>query len=271
MSRIPPFSAAEITAFLAELAALAGLTILPYFRTAVTVEDKGKRRFDPVTVADRAAERALRDAISARFPTHGILGEEYGEQVGTTHYRWVIDPIDGTRAFVSGLPTWGTLIALCDGNQPLFGLMAQPFVGEYFIGGNGAAHSVRGIERSTLMTRHGTTSLAHASLFATAPEMFGTAPEWTCFESLSKHVRMTRFGADCYAYCLLAAGYIDLVVEAGLGFYDIAALAPIIEGAGGVVTHWDGSPIQGGGRVVAAANRSLHAEALHYLKHCPPG
>lgn len=263
-----PLPAPEVTAFLAHLARVAGTAILPYFRTSVAVEDKGTTRFDPVTAADRAAEQALREAISERYPAHSILGEEFGEQRGTSPYRWVIDPIDGTRAFVSGLPTWGTLVALCEDTRPLFGLMAQPFVGECFIGGAGAAHWFRG-EESGRLAAQGARTLEHASLFATTPEMFDVRHEWPRFESLARRVRMTRYGADCYAYCLLAAGHVDLVVEAGLGFYDIAALVPIIEGAGGVVSDWEGTPIHAGGRVIAAANAALHDAALSVLRDCP--
>ncbi|MGD9600595.1 MAG: histidinol-phosphatase [Gammaproteobacteria bacterium] len=262
-------SVPEITGFLVELARIAGNAILPHFRTSVAIEDKGGKRFDPVTIADREAERVLRAAIAARYPTHGILGEEFGEQAGTAPYRWIIDPIDGTRAFVSGLPTWGTLVALCEGPRPLFGLMAQPWVGECFIGSPGGAVWQRAEVTRSLSSRP-TAELADATLFATAPEMFD-AREWTRFDALSRATRMTRYGADCYAYCLLAAGHVDLVVEAGLGFYDIAALVPIVEGAGGVVTHWDGAPISAGGRVVAAANRQLHARALTYLRDAGHG
>ncbi len=257
--------AAEIGAFLDELAALSGAVVLPYFRTPLAIEDKGEGQFDPVTVADRAAEQVLRQAIRQRYPTHSIVGEEFAEHRGESAWRWVLDPIDGTRAFVSGFPTWGTLIALWEGEQARFGMMSQPFVGERFVGGNGAAHWTRGTMTAPLKTR-AVKSLGTATLCATAPEMFARDFEWSRFEQLSKAVRLTRYGADCYAYCMLAAGHVDLVVEAGLGFYDIAALVPIVEGAGGVVSDWQGAPIRAGGRVVAAANPALHLAALAILR-----
>ena len=261
-------NATEITAFLAELAALAAATVLPYFRTPVHIDDKGGARFDPVTIADRAAEQVLRKTIRARFPTHGVIGEEFGETPGHSAYVWVIDPIDGTRSFVSGLPTWGTLIALCEDARPRFGLMSQPYVGEYFVGGDGIARWHRGNSSTALFTR-GTQDLSAASLFATTPDMFVSAFEQAAFAQLSGRVRMTRFGADCYAYCMLAAGHVDLVVEASLGFYDISALIPIVEVAGGLVTVWDGAPVRGGGRVIAAANAVIHAQALVMLNQAP--
>ncbi len=254
----------EIPSFLATLAALAGAAALPHFRRIIPVENKALCGFDPVTLADREVERVLREAIHAKYPTHAILGEEFGTQAGSAQYRWVIDPIDGTRAFVSGLPTWGTLIGLCDGDRPCYGLMAQPYVGEMFIGGEGEAWQVRGAHRQRLRTSR-TSTLSTASLFATSPEMFRTPQESKAFEQVAHQARMIRFGADCYAYCLLAAGFVDLVIEAGLGFYDIAALVPIIESAGGVVTDWQGNPVRGGGCVVAAANAQLHRAALDLL------
>jgi histidinol phosphatase-like enzyme (inositol monophosphatase family) len=256
--------ATEIGDFLVELAELAGRVVLPYFRTRMEVDNKGSGRFDPVTAADRAAEQVLRTAIARRYPTHSIIGEEFGEQRGTSSLRWIIDPIDGTRAFMSGLPTWGTLIGLWDGDRPLCGLMSQPYIGELFLGTNEKAVWRRG-EQSQILKTRGTTGLEMASLFATTPEMFDSLIEAPAFARISAQVRMTRFGADCYAYCALAAGHVDLVVEAGLGLYDIAALIPIVEGAGGVVTDWRGGRVTTGGRVLAAANPAIHALALEAL------
>lgn len=258
----------EFRHFLIELAAVAGEVVLPYFRHELLVDDKGGRGFDPVTIADRAAELALREAILARYPDHSVLGEEYGEHRGTAAFRWVIDPIDGTRSFVCGVPTWGTLIALCEDDRPVLGLMSQPFVGELFIGGGSESWHVRAGQRRALRTRQ-TSALGASYLFATAPEMFEQVVEWPAFQGLSRMVKLTRFGIDCYAYCLLAAGHLDLVVEAGLGFYDIAPLMPIIEAAGGVVSDWHGKPVRGGGRVLAAANPTLHAQALALLQATP--
>ena len=255
--------AAEFLAFLPELAALAAAVVLPRFRAPLPVTDKGGLRFDPVTEADREAERVIREAILARYPDHGVLGEEFGNQAGTSACRWVIDPIDGTRAFISGVPTWGTLVALCEDDRPMLGMMSQPFVQEIFLGGPAGAWLLRGGEQQPLRVREGV-ALAQASVFATTPEMF-SPEELAAFNQVSAAARLTRFGIDCYAYCLLAAGHIDLVVEAGLGYYDIAPLIPIIEGAGGIVSDWQGAPVRSGGRVIAAARASLHAEALALL------
>ncbi|MEN9726963.1 MAG: histidinol-phosphatase, partial [Pseudomonadota bacterium] len=245
-------AAPDIFAFMARLADLAAAISLPHFRTDLQVEDKGGTRFDPVTIADKEVERVLRATIAEQFPAHGVLGEEFGETNATAPWRWVVDPIDGTRAFVSGLPTWGTLVGLWEGDTPRFGMMSQPFVGELFLGDGTQAVCRRGSKEQQLATSR-VASLAESSLFATTPDMFNRAHEWPLFEALSAKVRLTRFGADCYAYCMLAAGHVDLVVEAGLGFYDIAALVPIVEGAGGVVTDWEGQPVRSGGRVIAAA------------------
>ncbi len=256
--------ARDIVGFFDELAGIAGDAVLPYFRTALVVEDKGRGTFDPVTAADRAAESALRSAIRQRYPTHGIVGEEFGTTPGQDALCWVLDPIDGTRAFVCGLPTWGTLVGVCEGDKPRLGMMSQPFVGECYIGSHEGAWLVRRGERRRLATRD-TSRLADANLFATTPDMFRGDIDRPAFARLSAACRMTRYGVDCYAYCLLAAGFVDVVAEAGLGFYDIAPLVPLVEAAGGVVTTWEGDSIRAGGRVLAAANPVLHAAALAVL------
>ena len=250
--------------FLLELAPQAAALALRYFRQPLAVENKASIRFDPVTAADREVEQLLRQSILARYPAHTILGEEFGRRVGRSDWQWVIDPIDGTRAFISGIPTWATLIGLCLHDAPVLGLMSQPFTGEVFLGSAEGSEWRRGSECRRLATR-ATATLAGASLFATTPDMFSQPDEWTAFSRVSAAVRLTRFGADAYAYCMLAAGHVDLVIEAGLGFYDIAALVPIIEGAGGMITDWRGAPVRQGGRVLAAANSGLHASALALL------
>lgn len=260
----------EFRHFLLELGGLAGDCLLPYFRRTLAVANKGEQHFDPVTEADRRTERVLREAILARYPDHGVLGEEYGLTPGGSEFRWVIDPIDGTRAFVCGAPTWGTLIALCVRDRPVLGLMTQPFVGESFVGGGMASWQVRNGVHTRLHTRD-TSDLAASYLFATTPEMFAQDVESHAFQRLASRVRLVRYGLDCYAYCLLAAGHVDLVVEAGLGYYDIAPLIPIVEGAGGVVSDWNGHAVRGGGRVVAAANRRLHEQALAVLESARSG
>lgn len=247
-----------------ELVAVAAAAAVPYFRQTVAVDNKDEGGFDPVTAADRETEDALRRAIERRFPEHGIIGEERPPHRPDARYQWVIDPIDGTRAFICGLPTWATLVGLCDGGVPVFGLMSQPVVGEYFIGGGGS--SINGYrDREMPLSTSGVVDLAQASLFATSPDMFGAGDEAARFKALSAQTRLTRYGVDSYAYCLLAAGHVELVAEAGLGFYDVAALIPIIEAAGGIVTDWAGRPVRGGGTVVAAANAALHKRALQLL------
>lgn len=256
--------AQELQHFLRELVTISAAAALPYFRQRVAVDNKDATGFDPVTVADRETEDALRRAIMQRFPDHGIIGEERPPHHPDARYQWVIDPIDGTRAFICGLPTWATLIGLCDGGVPVLGLMSQPVVGEYFIGGGGK--SINGYENTeTVLSTSELADLAQSSLFATTPDMFTAGDEATRFDALSAAVRLTRYGVDSYAYCLLAAGHIELVAEAGLGFYDVAALIPIIEAAGGIVSDWQGQPVRGGGAVVAAANAALHGSALRIL------
>ena len=251
--------------FLEELAEAAACETLPRFRSALKVENKAQAAgFDPVTEADRAAEHAIRAMIEARFPDHGIQGEEAADKPGRSRFSWIIDPIDGTRSFMSGMPTWGTLIGVLDDGRPRFGMMSQPYVGERFIGGDGKAELVTAAGTSAIQCRPAP-ALAAATLFATAPDMFSAGHEREAFGRLAEHTRLARFGADCYGYCLLAAGHVDLVVEAGLSFYDIAPLIPIIEAAGGMVTDWAGAPVRNGGQVIAAADEALLTAALALL------
>jgi histidinol phosphatase-like enzyme (inositol monophosphatase family) len=258
---LPPHEAAEIAETAAAMAEAARAETLPRFRAAgLDVANKAEDGFDPVTEADRAAEAAMRAVLDARRPGDAIHGEELGRRAGESGLTWVIDPIDGTRAFLCGAPTWGTLIAVTDASGPVYGVIDQPFTGERWLGGLGAAEWRRDGAAASLATR-ATAELAAARLCSTFPEI-GTAAERAAFERLSARVRLTRYGLDCYAYGLLAAGAVDLVVEAGLGAYDICAPIAVIEAAGGVVTDWQGRPAHGGGRVLAAANRTLHAAAL---------
>jgi len=256
---------AELWPFFAHLAAVAARETLPRFRAGIAIDNKASDGgFDPVTAADRAAEAALRAAIAARYPSHGIIGEEAAEKPAAAAHSWIIDPIDGTRSFVCGMPTWGTLVGLLEDGVPRYGMMSQPFVGEYFIGGGGIAELVRA-ERTLALRCRATGGLAAATLFATTPEMFAPGHEADAFAALTSRVRLTRFGADCYGYVLLAAGFVDLVVEANLGYYDIAPVIPIVEAAGGVVTDWAGLPVRSGGRAIAAANHTLLDQALAIL------
>lgn len=238
-----------------------------YFRTPLEVSDKtapdGQDGFDPVTEADRRVEAVVRDLIQQTYPDHGILGEEQPPKAGDSRYCWVIDPIDGTRAFISGVPTWGTLIALHDGERPIIGVMDQPFTGERFIGSPDGAE----LNGKSLSVRR-CADLSDATMYTTDPDMFETKDQIEAFGALEKRVRLRRFGGDCYAYCMLALGLVDLVVEGDLEPYDIQALIPIIEGAGGIVTAWDGGPAENGGLVIAAGDRRVHAQALEILGRC---
>ncbi len=242
--------------------------ILPWFRRSdLAAENKAAGGFDPVTVADREGERAMRAVLAEHRPEDGIFGEELGRRFGTSGRTWVLDPIDGTRGFISGTTSWGVLIALTDAGGPVLGIIDQPYTGERFVGAPGTT-AVSGPFGTTALATRATRHLADAILFSTFPEI-GTDDERAGFEEVSARVRLTRFGMDCYAYALLAAGHVDLVIEAGLNAYDILAPMAVIRAAGGVVTDWRGGPADRGGRVLAAANPALHAEALAILSRVP--
>lgn len=265
MRSLSPDQNESLVALAHALADAARGAVLPYFRApALAVANKGDSvRFDPVTAADRAAERAMREILAQARPEDGILGEEEAARPGTSGLTWVLDPIDGTRSFLAGTPTWGVLIALSDAEGPIFGLIDQPYTGERFFGGAGLSEFTRGETRSPLSAR-ACPSLAEAILFTTFPEV-GTPDERRGFEAVRDKVRMTRYGTDCYAYALIAAGQVDLVIEAGLQPYDIHAPIAVIEAAGGIVTDWRGGPAHAGGRVLAAGDARVHAEALALL------
>jgi histidinol phosphatase-like enzyme (inositol monophosphatase family) len=257
--------AEELWATAHALADAARPEALHWFRRAdLTATSKEAEGFDPVTQADRAAEDAMRAVLARMRPQDAILGEERGAKPGTSGLTWVLDPIDGTRAFLSGTPTWGVLVALSDAAGPRLGIIDQPHIGERFAGGLGRAEVAGPHGRSALNCR-APRALDQAILFSTFPEV-GTATERAAFERVAAHVRLTRFGMDCYAYALVAAGQIDLVIEAGLHPYDIHAPAAVIEAAGGIVTDWSGGPAYAGGQVLAAANPDIHAAALALLR-----
>lgn len=258
-----PATEAEIQDFFLEIAEACGPETLKYFRQRPEIANKEDAGFDPVTEADRNAEIIIRRLITDRFPGHGIIGEEHGDENATAHYCWVIDPIDGTRAFISGLPSWGCLVGLKIDGVPAAGMMYQPFTGETYLALGSGSYLLHKGDRQQLATST-TTSLSDAILMATAPELF-TGERNARFSAVSKAARLTRYGFDCYGYAMVAAGNIDIVVESGLKPFDIVALIPIIEQAGGVVTGWDGGPATEGGDVVAAANRDLHQQALALL------
>ena len=254
----------DFAQFVNELANLSGQAILPFFRSGFSIRDKsGGATFDPVTEADRAGEAAMRQLIRRTFPTHGIIGEEFGDEQTDAEYIWVLDPIDGTRAFMAGLPVWGTLIGLMRNRAPAYGLMHQPFTGERFFGDGGSA-AYRGPQgERKLMTRR-CRSLGDAIISTTSPRLFDGAA-LAAYERVEREAKIARYGCDCYAYCMLAAGHIDVVIETDLKPHDIVALIPIITGAGGMVTAWDGGPAGGGGSVVAAGDRRLHETVLGLL------
>ena len=255
----------DFSDFVNELATVSGQAILPFFRTAIAAEDKSAGGiFDPVTEADRAGEAVMRQLIKRHFPTHGIVGEEFGNEREDAEYVWVLDPIDGTRAFIAGLPLWGTLIGLQRRGVPVFGMMHQPFMAERFWGDGGGASYRSGAKAQQPLRTRRCGSLSDALISTTSPFLF--APEQgEAYRRLEREAKLARYGYDCYAYCMLAAGYIDLVVESGLKPFDIVALIPVIEGAGGVVTSWDGGSAAQGGSVIAAGDRRLHEAALAFL------
>lgn len=238
--------------------------VLPFFRSEnLAADNKAGQGFDPVTEGDRATERAMRDVLARLRPDDGILGEEYGTQHGTSGLTWVLDPIDGTRGFMSGTPTWGVLIAVSDENGPIYGLVDQPYIGERFEGGLDRARVV-GPQGARELRARGDCALSDAVLYTTFPEV-GTAEEGAAFKEVASKVKLTRYGMDCYAYALIAAGQVDLVIEAGLQIYDIQAPLAVVEAAGGIVTDWHGRPAHQGGRVLAAAGRQQHEAALEIL------
>ena len=260
-----PETLAALEAVAHKMADAARAAILPYFRSGqLGTENKLEQGYDPVTLADRAAETAMRAVLHDLRPDDAILGEEFGSQAGTTGLTWVLDPIDGTRAFVSGTPTWGVLIALSDETGPRIGIVDQPYIGERFCGTpNGATFS--GPHGTHPIATRSPRDLAQATVFTTFPEV-GSEIERQGFEAVAQHAQLVRYGMDCYAYALLAAGQIDLVIEAGLNAYDIQGPIGVITAAGGVVTDWSGQPAHNGGRALAAANPEIHARALAILK-----
>ena len=258
-------SVVDFARFVGDLATASGQAILPFFRTHIGMEDKsGGAVFDPVTEADRAGEVAMRRMINAQFPDHGIYGEEYGIEKADADYVWVLDPIDGTRAFISGIPVWGTLIGLTHKGNPAYGMMHQPYIGERFVGDGQTAHFHGASGSRRMMTRH-CEKLADATLMTTSPSLFNTS-ERKAYDAIEACVKLARYGTDCYAYCMLASGHVDFVIESGLKPYDIVALIPIIEGAGGVVTTWDGTSAAKGGQIVASGDPRRHDEVLALLR-----
>jgi histidinol phosphatase-like enzyme (inositol monophosphatase family) len=258
---------AELDAFLLELNRAAAEAILPLFRAESGMVDKGGARgFDPVTEADKGAERAIRKLIRERYPDHGVVGEEYGEDRPDAEFVWITDPVDGTRAFISGLPLWCTLIGLRHEGRQVLGSIAQPYLDEIYVGAPGASRLIaRGTERP-LKVRP-CPKLTDALIATTDPEACFDGAELGAWRQVRAAARLARLGCDAYAYAMVAAGQMDLVVEAGLAPWDVAGLAPLIEGAGGVVTNWRGQPMpESAGQVAIAGDRACLDEALVALK-----
>ena len=256
----------RLSAFAHELADLSEPSILSRFRRLGSVDNKAEAgAYDPVTEADRDVEKAIRAAIAKAYPDHRIIGEEFGVGGGSGEISWVLDPIDGTKAFVTGSPLWGTLIGMTVSGRPVLGLMNQPFTQErYWSDGQQAKYRRSSGEELELQTRR-CANLSDAVLSTTSIDLLQPGFEQERFEALSTHIRMRRFGGDCYAYCLLAAGHIDLVVETGLNPYDIVAMIPIIEHAGGAISQWNEGDAAAGGRIVAAGDADIHRAALEIL------
>ncbi len=257
-------TAIDFASFVDQLASASGETILPFFRTALSVDNKKAGGFDPVTAADRAAEQAMRTLIRKTFPDHGILGEEYGSEGSDAEYIWVLDPIDGTKSFISGMPAWGTLIGLMRFGEPVFGMMHQPFIKERFTGDGGAAH-YRGPAGDRDLHVRECATLADALLYTTSPLLMNETDR-ARFRKVEDAVKLSRYGGDCYAYCMLAAGLIDLVIETEIKPHDIVALIPIIAGAGGIITTWENGPPQSGGRIIVAGDARVHQAAIELLR-----
>jgi histidinol phosphatase-like enzyme (inositol monophosphatase family) len=242
------------------LADAAAEAIRPYFRRPLAVDDKPD--LSPVTIADRAAEMAMRRLIAQHFPEHGIFGEEFGRERPDALFTWVLDPIDGTKSFISGVPLFGTLIALAYRGRPILGIIDQPISRERWIGVQGRPTIFNG----TPVRCRPCPALAAATVFSTSPDMF-RGDDAAAHARVAAAAKLVRFGADCYAYGLLALGFVDLVVEASLKPYDFSAMLPIVEGAGGIATDWQGAPLTlaSDGRVVVAGDRRAHREALALL------
>ena len=254
----------ELEAFAVELSHEAARTALPFFRGEFAQENKaGPGAFDPVTEADRAAEAAIRRLIAARYPEHGVIGEEYGEDRPDAEHVWVLDPIDGTRAFIAGLPLWTTLVALRHDGAPVIGAIGQPYLGEIFLGGPSGARLLRDGSETPLKTR-ACPALSDALIATTDPDIF-VGPDREAWTRLRASARLARLGCDAYAYAMVAAGRIDLVAETELKVWDWSALKPVIEAAGGKVTSWTGQAPDGDGRILAAGDAALTDQALAVL------
>ncbi|OKL44019.1 histidinol-phosphatase [Pseudovibrio exalbescens] len=264
---LSPSSRSSLVDFLHELADAADKETMSHFRRPVQVDNKLEGGFDPVTVADRDAEKAIRALINAHYPEHGIIGEEFGREHDTAEHTWVLDPVDGTRAFITGIPLWGSLIGLMANARPVLGMLSQPYTGERFWGTGAEAWHSGPLGSSTLKTRS-CTAIPDAIMMTTAPQLFSEEEQPT-YDAIEREAKHVRYGTDCYGYAMVASGRCDAVVESGLQIYDIMPLIPIIEGAGGVVTNWQGGDATQGGRIVACGDPRLHEALLKKLSRVP--
>jgi myo-inositol-1(or 4)-monophosphatase len=255
----------KLIQFANRLADASGAAIRPHFRQRIAVDHKeGRHAFDPVTEADRGAERAIRAIIERERPDDAILGEEYGEKPGTSGWRWVLDPVDGTRAFITGRHEWGSLIALEKDGRPLLGILDQPVLGERFIGVNGRSIFVQDDARAPLKVR-ACPDISEAVLCATDPSDYMTEAQQAAFARVKARARLTRYHGDCYLFAMLAMGFVDLIVEGAFRRWDVAAVIPLVEGAGGIVSGWDGEPWRDGAPLLASGDARLHAQAVELL------
>ena len=255
----------DLIAFANRLADTSGTVIRPLFRQRIDVaHKKGVHNFDPVTEADKGAERAIREVVARERPKDGVLGEEYPETLGSSGYRWILDPVDGTRAFITGRHEWGSLIALEKDGKPVLGILDQPVLGERFVGVNGKSHLIQAGMASPLEVR-ACASLADAILCATDPGAYFSKEQLSAFARVDRATKMTRYGGDCYVFAALALGFVDVVIEANFHAWDVAALIPLVEGAGGVITDWQGGSAQEGKTILACGDRRVHAETMKLL------
>ena len=260
----------EYLKFANELADASGKVIRKYFRSKMTVEDKADE--SPVTVADRLAETVIREMISKKFPDHDVLGEEHGYQQTGSRWKWVLDPIDGTRSFISGMPIFGTLISLLENDVPQFGIIDMPILSERWVGQKEKTclfYPSQADKKPVSCTVSNQQKIEKAILYSASPAMFNSSQK-PYFDQIAAQAKLVRFGGDCYSYGLLASGYIDLVVEANLKIYDVMALIPVVEAAGGMITDWQGRNSFGtewDGCLVAASSQELHLQAMGLLQN----
>lgn len=264
MGKADRYSIDEMAAFAARLAGAARAETLKRFRDGGEVMNKDRSGFDPVTLADRTAEAAMRALIEETYPNHGIVGEEYPDLPSNGSCCWSLDPIDGTRSFICGLPTWTTLIALLDKGRPVLGLIDAPQLSELYVGHGDSALLVKQSE-ATRLEASGCSRVSQARFSTTDPSLFDAA-DAAAFERVRRVARTARYGHDAYAYARLAAGTIDLVVEAGLKPHDYNALIPVVRASGGVIGNWLGEDDFSGGKIVAAATAELFEEAVELLR-----